>query len=115
MYTTSRRQKQLAITTVRRWLENRAYEKQNHNANLDAFNVNPVFFGWFAPGSEVSFVRKKAVIPGAAAIPNDYFRNLERVVGSLQRNSLSLKILYCLNALMLQTLKKSRQSDNGLM
>lgn len=91
-------------------LDDYDYDLKNHNVNFNAFNVDMVFSWWFAPGSEVSLVWKNAITTSDEAITGNYFRNLEGVAQSPQSNSVSLKILYFLDALMLKNAKKSRRN-----
>jgi hypothetical protein len=91
------------------------YDRKNHDVNFNAFNVDMVFSWWFAPGSEISLVWKNAVLTSEEAIISDYFRNFNQVIGSPQNNSISFKVLYFLDALMLKNKTKKGQNADPVI
>jgi len=70
----------------------------DHNLTFNAFNVDMVFSWFFAPGSEVRIVWKDAGLAKDAHLREGYFSNLRHTLGSRQQHTLSLKVLYFLDA-----------------
>lgn len=83
----------------------------NHNVNFNAFNIDLVFFWQFAPGSELNIVWKNAVLKRESTIINDYYKNIEGSINSPQNNTISLKVLYYLDYVMVKKAlsKKSKR------
>ncbi|QDA60992.1 DUF5916 domain-containing protein [Hymenobacter jejuensis] len=78
--------------------------RRNRDTSFNAFNVDAVYAWWFAPGSQVSIVWKNA---GSSSLIADeatpqYFRNLNNTVNTPHNNSLSIKVLYYIDYLMLK-------------
>ena len=74
----------------------------NHNVNFNAFNIDLVFFWQFAPGSELNVVWKNAVLKRENEIINDYYKNIEGSINSPQNNTVSVKVLYYLDYVMVK-------------
>ncbi|MBC6606558.1 carbohydrate binding family 9 domain-containing protein [Hymenobacter sp. BT188] len=78
--------------------------RRNRDTSFNAFNVDAVYSWWFAPGSQISVVWKNAVssfLTADKATPL-YFDNLTNTVNTPHSNSLSIKVLYYLDYLMLK-------------
>ncbi|MDX5422026.1 MAG: carbohydrate binding family 9 domain-containing protein [Hymenobacteraceae bacterium] len=76
--------------------------KDNHNVNFNAFNIDMVYSWWFAPGSEISIVWKNAILKEEEEVIPQYFDNFSRAISSPQNNTLSVKVLYYLDYLILR-------------
>jgi hypothetical protein len=78
--------------------------RRNRDTSFNAFNVDAVYSWWFAPGSQISVVWKNA---GSSFLTADqatplYFDNLTNTVNTPHSNSVSIKVLYYLDYLMLK-------------
>lgn len=78
----------------------------NKNINFNTFNVDMVFSWWFAPGSEVSIVWKNAIANENTELISGYMDNFNRTMQLPQNNSVSVKVLYYLDALMFKAKKE---------
>jgi hypothetical protein len=70
----------------------------DHNLTFNAFNVDMVFSWFFAPGSEVRVVWKDAGLAREPHLREGYFANLRHILLTRQQHTLSLKVLYFLDA-----------------
>ncbi|MBD0258599.1 MAG: carbohydrate binding family 9 domain-containing protein, partial [Cytophagales bacterium] len=70
----------------------------DHNLTFNAFNVDMVFSWFFAPGSEVRVVWKDAGLAKEEHLREGYFANLRHILLNRQQHTLSLKVLYFLDA-----------------
>jgi hypothetical protein len=70
----------------------------DHNLTFNAFNVDMVFSWFFAPGSEVRVVWKDAGLTKEAYLREGYLANLRHTLLNRQQHTLSLKVLYFLDA-----------------
>ncbi|MBN8692933.1 MAG: carbohydrate binding family 9 domain-containing protein [Bacteroidetes bacterium] len=98
-------------------LENNGYLSSysyggNHNVNFNAFNIDLVFFWQFAPGSELNIVWKNAVLKRENTIINDYYLNIEGSINSPQNNTISLKVLYYLDYVMVKKALSKKSKRN---
>jgi hypothetical protein len=78
--------------------------RRNRDNTYNAFNVDAVYSWWFAPGSQISVVWKNAgtsFLQANEATPL-YFDNLSNTINTPHNNSVSVKILYFLDYLMLK-------------
>ncbi|SNC75004.1 Carbohydrate family 9 binding domain-like [Hymenobacter gelipurpurascens] len=78
--------------------------RRNRDNTFNAFNVDAVYSWWFAPGSQVSIVWKNAsssFLESNEATPL-YFDNLNNTINTPHNNSISIKILYYLDYLMVK-------------
>lgn len=78
----------------------------NKNINFNTFNVDMVFSWWFAPGSEVSIVWKNAIANDSNELVSGYLDNFNRTMQLPQNNSVSVKVLYYLDALAFKSKKE---------
>ncbi len=74
----------------------------DNNVNFNAFNIDVVFFWQFAPGSELNIVWKDAVLKRESNIINNYYKNMESSINSPQNNTISIKVLYYLDYVMVK-------------
>ncbi len=74
----------------------------NKHVNYNVFNIDMVYSWQFAPGSELSVTYKDVAEDYETLNREGYGRNLGRVIGQPQNNSISLKILYYLDYLQLK-------------
>ncbi|WP_137760757.1 DUF5916 domain-containing protein [Pontibacter sp. SGAir0037] len=74
----------------------------SHNINYNTFNVDMVYSWWFAPGSEISIVWKNAIEEEVRQLIPGYYDNFSRTMSAPQTNSLSVKVLYYIDYLMLK-------------
>lgn len=79
-------------------------KKEDLNFNL--FNLDLTYTWNFAPGSQLSVVWKNAISTLSSDIISNYFGDLGRTLDSPASNSISVRLLYYLDALYLK--KKSR-------
>ena len=77
------------------------------NFNFNAFNTDLIFAWQFGPGSFLSVVYKNQLQQDEQIIQTSYFDNVQSVFESGQRNTLTLKVVYFLDAV--STFKKLRQ------
>ncbi|GAA3999925.1 hypothetical protein GCM10022408_08660 [Hymenobacter fastidiosus] len=83
-----------------------AYQRNRDNT-YNAFNVDAVYSWWFAPGSQISVVWKNAgstFLLAEEATPQ-YFDNFNNTINTPHNNSVSVKVLYYLDYLMLRRKK----------
>ncbi|HEX8658136.1 MAG TPA: DUF5916 domain-containing protein, partial [Hymenobacter sp.] len=70
----------------------------------NAFNVDAVYSWWFAPGSQISIVWKNAgttYLRAEEATPQ-FFDNFNNTINTPHNNSVSVKVLYFLDYLVLK-------------
>tara|TARA_B110000285_G_scaffold141689_1_gene158488 strand:- start:2582 stop:4999 length:2418 start_codon:yes stop_codon:yes gene_type:complete len=70
----------------------------NANFNFNAFNSDLIFAWQFAPGSFLNIVYKNAMQQDKQNIQLSYFNNLESVFEQGQRNTITFKLVYFLDA-----------------
>jgi len=75
---------------------------ENANISFNAFTVDLQFIWYFAPGSELSFVWKNLILTEGDQISYNYFDDLSKTISAPQTNSLSIRVLYYLDYLMLK-------------
>lgn len=75
------------------------------HVNYNVFNIDMIYAWQFAPGSELSITYKDASEDLEDNYRTGYGRNFSRILGSAQNNSLSLKVLYYLDYLLLRKRK----------
>ncbi len=88
---------QYSLLSQEGYLMNTEYS-DNHDTNFNAFNVDMVFSWLFAPGSEMRIVWKDASLIKEQELIGGYFNNLKTTLYTRQNNTISLKILYYLDA-----------------
>ena len=80
-----------------------AYQRNRDNT-YNAFNVDAVYSWWFAPGSQISIVWKNAgttYLRAEEATPQ-FFDNFNNTINTPHNNSVSVKVLYFLDYLVLK-------------
>ncbi len=70
---------------------------ENHNINLNLFNVDWVAFWEFRPGSFLNVVWKNSISDRNQNTRFSYFKNLDHTLSSDQNNNFSIKLLYYLD------------------
>ena len=65
-----------------------------HNNSFNAFTIDMAYRWVFAPGSELSLVWKNSIFASSEIIQQNYFQNINSLVGIPAANSISLKLLY---------------------
>jgi len=80
--------------------------KDNSNLNFNAFTIDMVYVWNFTPGSEIRIVWKNTITDLSQLTGYSYIENFENTIEGPQLNSLSIKILYFLDYLMLKSYKK---------
>jgi hypothetical protein len=80
--------------------------------NFNAFTADLQFVWYFAPGSELSLVWKNLINTMTDDLEKNYFNDLNKVLGSPQSNSFSIRILYYIDYLSVKRLfTKKAPSD----
>jgi len=74
---------------------------ENHDVSFNAFNVDMVYTWVFSPASEFSIVWKNAIVDERSEIDRDYFHNLNKMINAPVENSISFRVLYYLDYMML--------------
>lgn len=77
-----------------------------YNVNFNAFTIDFVYRWVFQPGSEINLVWKNAVFQSDKRVAQSYFYNLGKTLQEGPSNSISLKVIYWLDA---QKLKKKKE------
>ena len=80
----------------------------SHDINYNLFNTDLTYVWNFAPGSQLSLVWKNAINTFTNTIDGEYVSNFQHTLDSPSSNSISLKLLYYLDAQYLR--KKSKKS-----
>ena len=80
----------------------------SHDVNYNSFNVDMVYRWIFSPASEFSIVWKSSALSDTDVVDYNYPSNFVNTFDSPRDNSISFKVLYYLDYLMLTRLKKSR-------
>ncbi len=80
----------------------------SHDVNYNAFNVDMVYRWIFSPASEFSIVWKSSALNNSDIVDYNYPNNFINTFDAPRDNSISFKVLYYLDYLMLTRLKKSR-------
>jgi hypothetical protein len=70
----------------------------NADFNFNAFNTDLIFAWQFAPGSFLNIVYKNELQRDEKELELSYFNNLKSVFDESQRNTLTLKVIYFLDA-----------------
>lgn len=78
-----------------------------HNNNFNSFNIDFIYTWVFAPGSELSFVWKNAILTETNQLTEDYFSDVQETFEEPQTNSFSLKVLYFIDYLSLKRKKNA--------
>jgi hypothetical protein len=84
----------------------------DHDVNYNAFNIDMIYTWVFSPASEFSIVWKNAIIGENDQYQSNYMDNMINAFDAAQENSLSIRILYFLDYMMI---KRSRKSADGLI
>jgi len=71
---------------------------QPADVDFNLFNIDLSYIWNFAPGSQVSFVWKNAIVNNDQEIANDFFYNLGQTLTSPASNSFSVRFIYYLDA-----------------
>ena len=87
---------------------------ENANISFNAFTVDLQFIWYFAPGSELSFVWKNLILTQGDQISYNYFDDLSKTISAPQTNSLSIRILYYLDYLMLKKVFSKKPKNTSL-
>jgi hypothetical protein len=74
------------------------YYNRNADVSFNAFNIDAVFTWQFLPGSELSVVWKNAILTTDNIMRENYFDDVRYVFDSPQINSLSLKLIWYIDA-----------------
>ncbi|MXV14781.1 DUF5916 domain-containing protein [Hufsiella ginkgonis] len=83
-------------------VKNSTYVNAQANRSYNTFNIDMVYSWIFSPGSEFSVVYKDASELSETFVRPGYGRNFDRILGSPQNNSLSVKVLYYIDYLQLK-------------
>lgn len=75
---------------------------ENENIDFNAFNLDLQFRWFFAPGSEMSAVWKNNILTRGDVPSDNYFLALGETLQSPQTNSLSVRILYYIDYLVVK-------------
>ncbi len=76
---------------------------QVDDINYNAFTIDLAFTWEFAPGSQLSVVWKNIIDSEGHLLRENYFDNLNHIVGQPQINSFSLRVLYYLDYQQIQS------------
>jgi len=68
-----------------------------HNNSYNAFTIDMAYRWIFAPGSELSLVWKNSIFSFSEDTENNYFQNVNDLIGNPATNSISLKMLFYIN------------------
>jgi hypothetical protein len=79
----------------------------NHDVNYNSFNVDMIYRWIFSPASELSIAWKSTALNSQDQILNNYFDNIKNTFDAGRDNSISVKILYYLDYLMLTRSRRS--------
>ena len=79
----------------------------NHDVNYNSFNVDMVYRWIFSPASEFSVVWTSSALNNNDVVEYNYPTNFMNTFDAPRNNSISFKVLYYLDYLMLTRLKKS--------
>ena len=82
----------------------------NPNLNFNLFNIDLSYIWNFAPGSQLSFMWKNAIYTSNSDIVTGFFTNFHNTILSPASNSLSVRLLYYLDALYF---KRKKLPDQG--
>jgi hypothetical protein len=74
----------------------------DHNINFNSFNVFMSLVWQFKPGSEMSVVYQNAIYASGSNILTNYFNDADYTFHAPQSNSLSVKVIYYLDYLLLK-------------
>ncbi|MBS0001300.1 MAG: carbohydrate binding family 9 domain-containing protein [Cyclobacteriaceae bacterium] len=72
-----------------------------HDVNFNSFNIDMIYRWIFSPASELSIVWKSSALNSTDQVLYNYFDNFSNTFDANRDNSISLKILYYLDYLML--------------
>ncbi len=97
------------------YLETKDDYTEAHNVNFNAFNVDMVFSWWFAPGSEMSVVWKNAILTNEEDVNASFYRNLQNTMQSPQNNSVTVKVLYYLDAVAVKKKLFNKKGDKNVI
>ena len=80
--------------------------KGDVDLNYNLFNIDFTYTWNFAPGSQLSFMWKNAITNSNNTIVRNFFDNFHNTIISPASNSLSIRLLYYLDALYFKPKKK---------
>lgn len=73
----------------------------NHDVNFNSFNIDMIYRWIFSPASELSIVWKSSALNSTDQVLYNYFDNISNTFDAGRDNSISVRILYFLDYLML--------------
>ena len=81
------------------------YNKE-YDVNFNAWNIDLTFSWWFAPGSQMTFLYRQAILASNDQPDLSFGDNLQNLFQRPQQNNVSLRIIYWLDY---NTLVQSRK------
>ena len=69
----------------------------NYDVNFNAWNIDLTFTWWFAPGSQMTFLYRQAILASNDNPELDYGENLNLLFSQPRQNNLSLRVIYWLD------------------
>jgi hypothetical protein len=94
------------ISTASTGINNYIANNNLFNRNINIFNVDMVYSWRFASGSEFNIVWKNAINTFEQVRQDSYFKNFNNTLAAPQNNSVSLKLLYYIDYLLLKKKRK---------
>jgi len=79
----------------------------NHDVNYNSFNIDMIYRWIFSPASEFSIVWKSSALNSGDQVIDNYFDNFRNSFDAGRDNSISFKVLYYLDYLMLTRSRKT--------
>lgn len=73
-----------------------------HNTNFNAFTIDMMFNWVFAPGSNISVVWKNSIFDQNDEVDISYFQNTKDLFALTNTNSISIKVLYYIDYVMIK-------------
>lgn len=84
--------------------------KSAYNINFNAFTIDMMYRWVFQPGSEINIVWKNSIFTSDDRVADLYWNNLRATLNNGPTNSLSVKVIYWLDAQQLKGLKHKQNS-----
>ena len=84
-----------------------------YNTNFNAFSIDMVYRWIFSPASEINIVWKNNIFTSNSDVTIDYLNNLQRTLVTDQLNSLSIRVVYFIDYLMIRKFAREKAFTKG--
>ncbi|MGB0914996.1 MAG: DUF5916 domain-containing protein, partial [Crocinitomicaceae bacterium] len=88
--------------------------ESSHNTSYNAFTLDVNYTWVFMPGSELRIVYKNNIFNSKTDLDANYFRTFDSLFDEPQVNSISMKLLFFIDAVYFRSKKKKEEKKNKI-